>query len=239
MATPLFNAEIVKLRRRLGDLFATDGTEITTANVESADGSIFKRLELVDIYNDAVRKQIDYVLSVFPKERWYEYIPGYIFLKTNVSLTSNKYTLSTADPKIYRVIDVRKYTAGTPAPNELAVEINPAEYFPVSNGLVKTRLPSATSFFWTVMAEGTAASHIKSLYLLGTISAVDILYVRQHDDISHGGSVDMDGISTVGLAHIQLLAESIARKYKTEEITDLPEIELKNKTEFDLMINKK
>lgn len=234
MATPLFNNEILKLRRRLGDIFTADGTEITSANIESVDGSIFSKSELADAYNDAVRLFIDYVIRMYPKSAWYNYIPGYIILAINVALVNGKLDFSGILPTPYKIIDVRKYNSGTYTPSDLMTEIAPGEYFSIASGLVKTRQPSANNLFWTVLSESSPSGSITNLHILGGANAVDLIYIQRHENISYGGSKDINGISSTGLDTVLLFAEKNARRYRIEEVGGIPESELKNKLEFDL-----
>lgn len=234
MATPIFNAEVLKLRRRLGDIFTANGTEITSVNIASVDGSIFSRSEIADAYNDAVRSFIDYVIRMYPKSTWHNYIPGYIVLVSNETLTNGKLNLSGLPAKVYKLIDVRRHNDGTYTPLDLAVEISPDEYFSVASGLVKTRQPSNNNLFWTVLTQYESANIAVYLYMLGGASAVDLIYIRRHENINYDGNYDIDGISNVGLDSVMLFAERIARRYRTEEVGDLAEVELKNKLEFDL-----
>lgn len=172
MATPLLDKEILKLRRRLGDIFNEDGTDITASNIYlSTSGTTFPQLELIDIYNDAIRSFMVYATKMFPKDVWYEYLPGYVTYLQNQAVTGGKLLLSAINPTVFQLIDISRYAA-TPVPSDLSVQIGPSEFLSVRNGLVKTRKPDTTHIFHAVMADGSIVSDA-SVFLNTTITAIN------------------------------------------------------------------
>jgi hypothetical protein len=172
MATPLLDNEILKLRRRLGDIFNEDGTAITTSNVYlSTSGTTFPQLELIDIYNDSIKSFMVYLTKTFPKEQWWEFLPGYIVHLQNQAVTTGKLLLSAVTPTLFQLIDVARYAA-SPIPADLSVSIGSHEYMPVRNGLVKTRKPDTTHIFHTVMADGSITAD-PSVFLTTAITVIN------------------------------------------------------------------
>ena len=224
MATPIFDAEIMKLRRRLGDIYHTDGTEITTSNVGTASiGTVYKRDELVDIYNDAVRLFIDYVVRNIPKIEWNNYIHGYIFLKESVAVSSGVLTAPT-DPPLYTVMDMMLHAS----PNTLFIEVKPDQWLAFKSGFVKTR-----KYGYVVMSSGsTWAGQSRNIYTTAT-GAVDLVYITNHTNVTHAGSVDLIGLSNTALQRILVMAEIAARRYRSIDESDEPMGQLQMQTQLD------
>jgi hypothetical protein len=173
MSTPLLDNEILKLRRRLGDIFNEDGTAITTSNVYlSTSGTTFPQLELIDIYNDAIRSFMVYLTKAFPTHKWWEYLPGYIVFLQNQTVTSGKLLLSAITPTLFQLMDMAKYSAGTPVPAELSNYISADQWLATKNGLIKTRKPDATHIFYTVMADGSITADA-SVFLTTAITVIN------------------------------------------------------------------
>ena len=106
--TPNLDTQILKLRRLLGDINNEDGVAIDSTNVyTSTSGVTWKQQELLDIYNDAIRQFMLYLVQYFPKENWWEYLPGYITYSPEISLTSGVVELDSLDPTSFQLIDVR------------------------------------------------------------------------------------------------------------------------------------
>ena len=172
MATPLLNNEILKLRRRLGDVFNEDGSDITSSNVYlSTSGTTFPQLELIDIYNDAIKSFMAYLTKMFPKSTWWEYLPGYIVYLQNQTVTSGKLLLSAITPTLFQLMDIARYAA-TPIPADVSNYISPEQWMEVRNGFVKTRKPDTSHIFHTVMADGSIVADA-SVFLTTAITVID------------------------------------------------------------------
>ena len=100
--TPILDQEILKLRRQLGDIYDESGAEMVL-DTAGAGGiylgnasliSTFKRDELLDCYNIACVRFLEYMVSFKKKEQWHKYAKGYIIAKSNIALLSSGGTIS-------------------------------------------------------------------------------------------------------------------------------------------------
>lgn len=215
MATPIFDSAIMALRRRVGDIYAVDGTEITTANVGTTGiGTTYKRDELVDIYNDAVRVFLDYVIRTIPKIDWNDYIHGYIFLAEAVTATSGVLD-SPTDPPLYTVMDMMLHDA----PNTLFIEVKPDQWFAFKTGLTKVRKNG-----YVVLSTGaTWADSVREILLSPSdTESVDLIYIANHNDVIHGADTDLIGLSNTALQRILVIAEMLTRRYRSVDAVDEP-----------------
>jgi hypothetical protein len=235
MPTPYFNKELLKLRRRLGDARTEDGIDITETNVGSLDGNIWRVNELVDIYNDAVRDFLEFVVTSVPKDVWYAYLPGYI---RSTVLSSQQY----ANPTFVGVID---YNQIVPTPfffigvfNSIDstfplefIPIPPNEYLLTKAGKFPKRRPSENELYYTVF---TVSGFNTALALLppADYPVVSIMYIKTHIDLVVDGDTDLLGINGVGLRKIIDFAEAEAYKQKQAIAPELIQkmLELKAKT---------
>lgn len=238
MTTTILDTEILRLRRRLGDLFNEDGTEITlTADASfvgysTATGARYKRDELLDIYHDSVGIFIGYCLSALPYKVAARLIPGYFVRLINQTATGGKLVLSALTPPAYKVVDVRKYNGVTA--NDISYEISPDQLMSAENGRLVNHLPSATNIRHCVMGD-SAAAYVQTLFMFPTsVTAIDLIYVRQHPYLVHTGAADLVGITSEGLRRIQIIAEAEARRYKSQDIKELPELLLGDMFKYDM-----
>jgi hypothetical protein len=230
--TPLLDAQIARLRRRLGDTFNEDGTLITGDLLYNAtSGTTFLQQELLDIYNDSIRSFMVYMTKAFPKSEWFEYLPGYININSNKTVTSGKMLMSALSPTAFQLVDVSKYNT-TPIPTDLSIYVSPEDWFPVRNGFSKTRKPDATHIFHTVIGD----AGVSTLFILpATIVSVDVIYLKDHTDFVQNNATpgDITGISQDALRRILMFAEVEARKWKSTEAADVPESQLQNMMQID------
>lgn len=245
--TPVFDSEILRLRRRLGDIFNDDGSELTSTTdttspswvgFSSTTGGAWKRDELVDIYNRSVWSFLDYITSVMPSSRWYEFVNGYIFYKSGITISSGKIDLSTLDPVPYRVIDVAINLS--PSPSNQMIEIPPSEYLSSLNGFVKTKKPIANNvMLYTVMSDGTLSSNSQSIFILpnNQTGTVNLVYLRRHTNLVHNGSLDMFGVSSSALQRILVFAEIEAKKSKYLDSQNIASQILQTQSQLDILSN--
>jgi hypothetical protein len=240
--TPLLDAQIARLRRRLGDTFNEDGTLITGDLLyTSTSGTTFLQQELLDIYNDAIRSFMMYMVAVFPTEVWYEFLPGYILVATNKTVSSGKMAMSVLSPTAFELIDVSKYSATTHLPTDLSVRSTPNEWFSIRNGLNKTRKADVTHIFHIVMGDVDVAGVPSTLFVLPTtITAIDVVYLKDHTDFVQNNATpgDLAGISQDALRRILIFAESEARRWKSNESADVPDLQLQTMMQQDGVIKK-
>ena len=213
-ATPIFDKEIVKLRRILGDIYTTDDVLITTSNVgSSADiGIEYKRDELVDIYNQSIRELLAYLVNIFPNNLWHIFfpriIPGYIAIGNDFVIAgSAPNQLIQLSSDVYAVISVILTDANSITTKPIF--ISPDEMDLCISTDVTTRKPSARTTYYTLIG-----NTIK-LYTQSTISSSKVTYVKDHvTDITHSGASDLSGLTSDGLSRVRTIAEMLARRSK-------------------------
>ncbi len=214
MATPLLDKEILRLRRRLGDIYNEDGTEITASNVYlSTSGVTFPQLELIDIYNDAIRSFLMYMSVMFPSKQWFYYVPGYIVFLPNQAVTSGKLLLSAISPTVFRLMDVSRYAA-TPVPEDLSVPIDPSEWMAMRNGLTKTRKPDTDHIFHSVMADGTIVSDTTEF-----LTQADITVINSSTKVITRGTGTFSAGSLVTITLVTIATGDIAYQWTARLIT--------------------
>lgn len=221
MATPIFNSEIVKLRRRLGDVYNDDDSLITTVNVgDSPDiGGAYKRDELEDIYNDAVRSFIDYVTTMLEPDLWHEFLPGYVTTKI-IPSASSPLSLSSIDPRPFKIQSVIIPSLSAKNVREY-VFTPPGKYY----SYVRSFHDKGERFY-------TVADD--ALILSEDGLTIWLAYVKEHTNVLHGED-DLPQISGAGLKRILLYAEREARAHKNPDMSDLPEAKLRMQQESDLI----
>jgi hypothetical protein len=234
--TPLLDAQISRLRRRIGDTFNEDGTLITGDLLyASTSGTTFLQQELLDIYNDSIRSFMVYMVATFPKKIWYEFLPGYILIATNKTVTSGKMLMSVLSPTAFELVDVKKYNA-TPVPTDLSVLVSPEDWFSVKSGLLKTRKPDTTHIFHTVMGDVDVSGVPSTMFILPTtVASIDVVYLKDHTDFVQNNATpgDLTGISQDALRRILIFAESEARRWKSNEMADVPDLQLQTMMQQD------
>jgi hypothetical protein len=170
--TPLLDAQILRLRRRIGDIYNEDGTDIDSSNVySSTSGTTWKQQELLDIYNDSIKSFMIYMTKTFDKSKWWENMPGYVVTNENQAVTTGKMLMSNLSPTVFQLMDIKKYN--TTLPSDLSTFVAPDEWFPMKNGLVKTRKPDTTHIFHTVMGDATQGAVSPETLTQTTITGID------------------------------------------------------------------
>lgn len=209
MPTPILNKELVKLRRRLGDLYSSNGTEITSSNVGSVDGNIWDADEIVDIYNDAVRDLLEYVVSNFRRDSWYTIIPGYIRYNPSVNIASGRLGLDSFNPSLFFAVSLIQVVSGFTFQFSY---ITPDEFLLTKGNKFPHRRPSDSERYFTVMSDASG----KAVFTIpaSTFNSCELVYVREHSDLAVNGSDDLSGVSEVGLRKILDFAEAEAIKQK-------------------------
>ena len=217
---PVFADELMKLRRRVGDLFTEAGAEIMSSDVKTSDGAQYKAAELIDAYNDAINEYLGYLTSAKAKAQWSEYAPGYVVLKENVTSTSSKINLDSVSPIPFRIIAVKKYN--TTIATDVITENLPAEYFAYKNNLV---IHASKDKTFCVMSDGT---NWTMFFLPSDPTAVDIIYLKRHTDLTSSITTEFDkSFSQAALKNILVYAELAMKRGKTYDvIKDSPEARL-------------
>lgn len=245
MATPILDGEIIKLRRRLGDLYDESGNLIVN-DTTPAGGEIYlgnaalvstwRADELLDCYNDAIRMYLDYVTTILDKQIWHQYIPGYIRFEvktsTSVSFNSIPYdyiALGNLSPKLYKFLDIRD-PAATDKSMGLGVFVSPAKFFMTHSESLSTRSNQLTCCLFELSTEANSP-HLVIQNKAGT--NFHLLYVKAHTDLVHDSATDLSGITSEGLKRVLLMAEEIAQRYRSQEERTVAKSEMKTLMEID------
>ena len=232
--TPLLDAQLLRLRRRLGDIYNEDGTAIDATNVyTSTTGTTWKQQELLDIYNDSIRSFMIYMIKMFPKEKWWEFMPGYVYDLENQTTTTGKLDLTTLSPTAFQLIDVKNH--GTDIVSELANFIPPQDWFDIRAGLVKTRKPDSTHIFYTIMGDGANSGKSTLFSLPTSLTKVDLIYLKDHTDYvqNNASPGELNGLAQDTLRRVLIFAEQEARRWKSTEAADIPEAQMQSMMAMD------
>jgi len=237
--TPILDKELVKLRRRLGDIYDSSGTLIQFDTNPVPSGiwvgdaalmSTWTAAELLDCYNDAIRIFVDYCLKFLSIKSVGEFIPGYLVFSPNVQAT--KVTINTVDywyvdidnltPKMYRIISAKD--ANDTRETSLGAYIPPEEFF--ASRIYRSR---DNQLLYTHGFIGSTVNKNCVIMLnLDSGEDVDLYYVKQHTDYveNNASPGDVSGITTAALRRIILIAEVIAQRYRSMETRDIADSEL-------------
>jgi hypothetical protein len=207
MATPLLNKELLKLRRRLGDLWTVGTDEITESTIGSSDGKVWTAAELIDLYNDAIEDCLNFVITTVPKDAWYTWIPGFIYILSSQVITSGKLLLSTLDPIPYFIMSLW-YATGV---RQLSY-INPDEYSQTKGNRYPNRHPSSTELYYTVINDASG-SEILSIPA-STYDVCDVIYIKQPIDYVADSATDLSGLNSTAKRKVIDFAEAEAIKQK-------------------------
>lgn len=210
MATPNLNAEIVRLRQRIGDRYRRDGSEILAANVftpnVSDDGYAFTKNEVYQIWNESVRDLLKYV-AVTPNATDYahEWIPGYIVTERSIAFSRpdvqngdyNAYYYdleSTGAIRPLKILSISVTNTGVDDENYGQEKV--AVYFPPKMlGEICLNVTSAArnSYRWTIAHTNyTGSTNGSSVVILmfppenvdiGNIVTFSITYLQTHTDL--------------------------------------------------------
>lgn len=239
--TPILDQEILRIRRALGDLFSETGAELVLDTASSATyvgGSGFvatwTAAELLDIYNSACIRYIEYVTKMLDKKLWEKYIRGYVVRKSAATLTSGVVNLDALSPLLWMVIDTALASPTSLA--HIGVEISPSEYYAHKSGAVKTR---TGQLLFAFMNDGT--NNTIQYLNYGAATTIDILYIKMHTNFIHDSSVtkDVTVFTPAGLERIRLIAVKMAQAYKSSDVRDLPQVEERTEIELDLSAERK
>jgi len=145
--------------------------------------------------------------------------------------------MSALSPTAFQLVDVKKYNASANIPAELSVQVDPGEWFALETGLTKTRKPDATHIFHCVMGDVAVAGVPSTMFVLPTtIAAIDVIYLKDHTDFVQNNATpgDLAGISVDALRRILIFAEVEARRWKSTEQNDVPEVQLQQMIQQDV-----
>lgn len=238
MPTPILDAEIIKLRRRLGDVYDENGNAIVNDTSpgagevylgDAALDSTWTRDELLDCYNDAVRMFLDYVTTMVDKGMWSNFIPGYIRFETKssttVSFTGIAYdyvALGNLVPPMFKIISVRDPLI-TDRARSVGVEVPASEFFDNHSEFLKTR---RDQLFYCIMQVSNEANPPHMVIINKGGTNFHLIYIKTHIDLVHDSATDLAGITPEGLKRVLLLAEKIAQRYRSVEERTLAESDL-------------
>lgn len=246
--TPILDKELVKLRRKLGDIYDSSGNAIVydtppgAGNIYVGDVALISTWnagELLDCYNDAIRIFIDYCLKFLSPKAMAEYLVGYLIILPNQTATSvviGSVTYYYVDidaltPKLYRLIS-SKDTNDTKE-TSLGAYVPPEEFF--GSRIYRSR---DSQLLWTQTYVAGAVNKNSILFLnLDSDYKVDLMYVKQHTDLVHNNASpgDLSGISSHGLRRVSLIAETIAQRYRSVEVRDIADSELNQIMQTDMV----
>jgi hypothetical protein len=231
-SSPNFDAELLKLRRKIGDINCKDDGELfvldsTPESNLGEDGYAITSAELIDIWNYAAKELLKNIVGRTPQTRWSEYFPGYIISLreiSSVSLAGDEYQADIiplnslhATYQPYRIIDIMAGNStqyyGQEGKN-LGKYIPPEMFFKVLNNFNSIYRAQVIYTIMTVMAEGELKSSILILPKSDTVGLYDITFLRRHLYQTRNSDINVDGsgmpveiISDNSLELINILAE--------------------------------
>lgn len=137
--------------------------------------------------------------------------------------------IDTLSPKLWWVIDAARHTPTTF--EDLGVEILPTEYFSNVTGQVKTR---SVQLLYTIL--NNATNNILQFLNYSPATAVDLVYLKQHVNFVHDNATpgDVTVFTPEGLERVRILAFAIAQRYRSMEVKDLPEVDIRSAQEMDM-----
>lgn len=228
----VFADELIKLRRRIGDLYTDAGVEIDSTSVRTTDGTLLKSGELIDCYNNAVNNYLGYLVTTKLKKEWSQYAPGYIVIVNGVTVSANKVNLDGLATIPFRIVNVMK--SGGTTIDDIFVEISPDMYFDAKVGTTKSQ---AKANKYTLMHDGTNWSMFT--VTPSAVATVDIVYLKRHANLTSATNAEFDNkFSQSALQSILLFGEMEAKRAISQDIKDSPEARLNSMVQADAMLNK-
>ncbi|MEM3020499.1 MAG: hypothetical protein QW194_04210 [Candidatus Micrarchaeaceae archaeon] len=243
--TPVLDAELLALRRVLGDTYDSAGNLITTDTSHNGGGNIYighaqlvstwTSGELIDIYNSACVRFVEYMVNVIEKNLWHRFIPGLIKYADNVPIDSlSRIPFSNISPRPLVFMDV-----AVTLPNSftrVGVEISPSEFFAHSTGDVKTR---ASQLLYTIMSDSTD-KYVRFLHSAPATQA-SLVYVceipRFIHDVANPGDITKY-FSNFATMRIRIIAEKLAQRYRMQEAPGLADADDITVRQYDVQVNK-
>lgn len=238
--TPQLDLEILKLRRSLGDTYTEDGNLIVNDTASSyyvgntSFNATWNSAELLDCYNTACIKFIEYLVKVIDKSLWHKYIRGYIIRKLSVTHTGGAVNLDSLTPSMWIPVDLAIHSPSTI--NDIGVEIPPSEYFFNLTAAIKTRQKQLLFVFLN-----DATNNVIQFFNYGAATTFDLVYVKQHIDFIHDSSTvkDVTVFTKEGLERVRIIAEKVAQRFRSSEVRDLPDADEQLATQLDLTPERK
>src|SRR3989304_7778294 len=233
MATPNFNNELLKLRRRLGDINTEDKIEIDVATVGFLDGEVWKASEIADIYNDAVVDYLDFAVTSLRGRDLYMYIPGFIFYNPLLSINSGRLGIDSLDPQPLVVVDLWKQPSDGLKGAQFSY-ISSNEFFLTMSGKFPYRTPSIIELYYTLMEDSVG----EAIFTLPveSFTGCTLIYVKRYVPIVSDSTVDLLGINRAGLRRILDFAEVEAIKLKQGAAPELIAKILENKAKMSSFV---
>lgn len=254
MATPILNGEILKLRRKLGDIYDSSGNLVVDNSGSPPAGQIhvgnaslvstWTAAELLDCYNDAVRYFIDYLARLMPEEI-INYAPAFLVNQSFVPSASSTiqgktiYYKNLADITALppaRILSIAVEVSGLSDEQELARYCPINEVFATATKVVKTR-STGKQLEWSMWYDHGLGMTIIAILNAGSApSGGNILYVKRHTSYTYDhASIDATEFTDMGLKRVLLLAESLAQRYRSTEVRDLSDAEIQQATQLDVL----
>lgn len=252
MATPILDAAILKLRRKLGDIYDELGKEIVASTSPSGTQiyvgdpslrSTWTSAELLDIYNDSVSEFIAYCIKYIPKDKLADFIPGYIryatVTRSALSIGGVSASLLATDsivPPVEHVLDLKDSGWITSqSPLRLGVQVPPDKFFA---SVVNLSTATTGQLIYSPILTNPA-SYDRQLIALNVVgSSVEIVYVAKYTPLAYNGAADIGGFTNIAMKRIQILAEVYAQRYRSQEVRDLSDIEKKEMIETDVLLRR-
>lgn len=223
--TPRLDVEILKLRRTIGDIYDVNGNLITADTSHTGGGNIYcgsaslfstwSAAELLDIYNSACIRFIEYVIGK-NKSAVQRFLPGYINRAENVNIGTGVIPLSSFTPPLWYVLDIRLDDA-----TELShygIEADVETFFSQIGDVINSH---KSQFYYIISGDKL------QLFNYGGFSRFSVIYITPHIDFVHNSTNpgDVTKYFTISaLERIRLIAESLA--LRTRGSYTLPEQEI-------------
>jgi len=213
--TPNLDSELLRFRRRIGDIkVKEDGSLFIDGDPNSGldkDGDAVTALELLDIYNNAIREFQKKMIVSTPQHRWSEMMPGYV-----VSSSYNMVTvLSSLEDELYadyldvftkanvgnynilKIIQIAKNSNSMTEPGEAGFSVG-VEFPPGKIAEIEMRVNSVyiNQFMWTIL--NTKFNDVWGKYVVAFPKSSEgtgsqyyrVTFLKQHenfiqDDVDH------------------------------------------------------
>ena len=230
MATPNLDNELLKLRRRIGDVYTDEGDLFTlspSSNLDK-DGSAVSSAELVDIYNTAIRNFIRMMVNAVPKNRWSYILPGYVIIKPNVSpLTDIQQTEIQADYIDFTSIDnsgnileIIQLHAISGTPHSTKKGHNIGVYFPPNNiydVIINSNDVMAKQTMYTIINTSVDSQYERRIMIVPKSenpenALYSVVYLKGHNDFVRGSGTDLS-YSDIPLNTLDLILLFAEKEY--------------------------
>lgn len=240
MATPNLDKELLRLRRRIGDIYTTAGAAFTAVPGSTnlnLDGPGITSAELVDIYNQSVREFLTLMVAAVPSKNWSKMVPGYIITVPEIvpettlgssALSADFIKLASvkSGETVKRIIELRAI-AGTPLfanpGHNIGVEYPPEILQEVlSNSLKVYAQQTMFTILNTLVSNNTDYTNAIVITPKSTTPANSkycIVFLKEHVDLVQASSLDLS-YSDIPMSTLDVIASLAEREYITRRQFD-------------------